>query len=218
MGSIAAMSKREMSPARARLLQAAREARYGLKELSNMLGRNPSYLQQYFAKNSPRVLPEDIRHQLAAILHVSEDQLRDSPEPAPAAPPLPYAANAAPRHQAAIGAGQLRLVSEDDTSAETIAAAPATLAPADLAAEGTLAIRLMRQHGMLQPRHIIVCDTTAPPRLGDLAYINAPGESPAVGLLLPTTPGTIGVLDGTDERHIPAKEAQIFRIVAVRTA
>lgn len=216
MGSIAAMSKREMSPARARLLQAAKAARYGLKELSQMLGRNPSYLQQYVAKHSPRALPEDIRHQLAAILHVGEEQLRDAAETPAAAPPLPIAA-AAHRTAPPPAAGRLPLVSEDATGPEAIAAASAFLTPSDLAAEAEIAIRLMRPHGMLQPRHIVVCDS-APPRLGDLAYVAVPDESPAIGLLLPSQHGRIGVLEGSVERHLPAEAARVFRIVAVRTA
>lgn len=217
MGSIAAMSKREMSPARMRLLQAAKAARYGLKELSQMLGRNPSYLQQYVVKGSPRALPEDIRRQLAAILHIDEEHLRDGPDAPATPPPLPLAAAAqrvAPPPAAGAGA-RLPLVSEDATDPE---AATAFVSAGDITAEADRAIRLMRQHGILQPRDIILCDTTAPPRLGDLAYVAAPGHVPAVGRLIPAPPGTIGVLEGSDERHLPAEGAQVYRIVAVRTA
>lgn len=47
-----------------------------LKSMSIALGRNPAYLHQFIHRGSPRVLPEKLRHRLAAILGVDEHLLR----------------------------------------------------------------------------------------------------------------------------------------------
>ena len=54
-----------------------------LKSMSIALGRNPAYLHQFIHRGSPRVLPEKLRHRLAALLGVDERLLRQhdlSPE------------------------------------------------------------------------------------------------------------------------------------------
>ena len=57
---------------RERLLRLAEEQRVSLAALSGMLGRNPSYLQQYVRKGSPRKLEEQDRRKLAEFFGVSE--------------------------------------------------------------------------------------------------------------------------------------------------
>ena len=47
-----------------------------LKSMSIALGRNPAYLHQFIHRGSPRILPEQLRHRLAAILGVDERLLR----------------------------------------------------------------------------------------------------------------------------------------------
>ena len=47
-----------MTPDRARLVELAEAGRTSLASLSAMLGRNPSYLQQFVRKGSPRKLEE----------------------------------------------------------------------------------------------------------------------------------------------------------------
>ncbi len=58
-----------------RLLQLARERRVSLTGLSQMLGRNPTYLQQFIRKRSPRKLEEGDRRRLAEFFGVSEHEL-----------------------------------------------------------------------------------------------------------------------------------------------
>ncbi len=64
-----------------RQLVASRLEERGLNmsEVSKRLGKNQTYIQQYVKKGSPRWLPEDIRPALAAILDMSENDLRRSP-------------------------------------------------------------------------------------------------------------------------------------------
>ncbi len=65
----------EIEPARRRLLELAEERRVSLSRLSQMLGKNPSYLQQFVRKGSPRKLEEQDRAMLARFFGISEDQL-----------------------------------------------------------------------------------------------------------------------------------------------
>lgn len=61
--------------ARARLLELAQERGVSLSSLSEMLGRNPSYLQQFIRKGSPRKLEEGDRGTLAQFFGVEEGEL-----------------------------------------------------------------------------------------------------------------------------------------------
>ena len=61
--------------ARTRLADAAKDQGSSLAALSRMLGRNPTYLQQYITKGSPRKLEEDDRRRLAQFLGLAEADL-----------------------------------------------------------------------------------------------------------------------------------------------
>ena len=60
---------------RGRLLELAEKHRASLASLSAMIGRNPSYLQQFVRKGSPRKLEEQDRHKLAQFFVVDEAEL-----------------------------------------------------------------------------------------------------------------------------------------------
>lgn len=60
---------------RERLLQLATEQRASLARLSEMIGRNPTYLQQFIRKGSPRKLEEQDRRALAEFFGVGESEL-----------------------------------------------------------------------------------------------------------------------------------------------
>ncbi len=64
-----------MSDPRERLLQLATEQRASLARLSEMIGRNPTYLQQFIRKGSPRRLEEGDRRALAEYFGVAETEL-----------------------------------------------------------------------------------------------------------------------------------------------
>lgn len=63
---------------RARLLELAQARGVSLAALSELLGRNPSYLQQFIRKGSPRKLEEQDRAKLAQFFGVGEEELRES--------------------------------------------------------------------------------------------------------------------------------------------
>ncbi len=60
---------------RARLLELATERGVSLSTLSELIGRNSTYLQQFIRKGSPRKLEETDRRTLARFLGVDESEL-----------------------------------------------------------------------------------------------------------------------------------------------
>lgn len=60
---------------RERLLELAQAGGVSLASLSDMIGRNPSYLQQFIRKGSPRKLEEQDRRTLASFFGVDEAEL-----------------------------------------------------------------------------------------------------------------------------------------------
>ena len=64
-----------MSNPRDRLLELARREGASLTGLSEMIGRNPTYLQQFIRKGSPRRLEERDRRVLAGFFGVDEGEL-----------------------------------------------------------------------------------------------------------------------------------------------
>ncbi|MBL4858724.1 MAG: S24 family peptidase [Erythrobacter sp.] len=68
-----------MTSERARLVELTEKSRTSLASLSAMLGRNPSYLQQFVRKGSPRKLEEADRRRLAEFFGVDEVELGADP-------------------------------------------------------------------------------------------------------------------------------------------
>lgn len=69
-----------MADARQRLLELAEGQGVSLAALSQMIGRNASYLQQYIRKGSPRKLDEQDRRTLAGYFGVPESELSGAEE------------------------------------------------------------------------------------------------------------------------------------------
>lgn len=76
-----------LSGPRARLLELAQARGVSLAALSELLGRNPSYLQQFIRKGSPRKLEEQDRATLARFLGVGEEELREAKDKSYVKPP-----------------------------------------------------------------------------------------------------------------------------------
>lgn len=64
-----------MTDARQRLIELARRHGASLAGLSQLIGRNPTYLQQFVRKGSPRKLEEEDRRTLAEFFGVAESEL-----------------------------------------------------------------------------------------------------------------------------------------------
>ena len=79
------------SDPRVRLLELASERGASLSGLSELIGRNSTYLQQFIRKGSPRKLEENDRRTLARFFGVAESELGGPEEKSsagPAKPPL----------------------------------------------------------------------------------------------------------------------------------
>jgi phage repressor protein C with HTH and peptisase S24 domain len=74
------MAAETLSGPRARLLELSQARGVSLAALSELLGRNASYLQQFIRKGSPRKLEEQDRATLARFLGVGEEELREAQE------------------------------------------------------------------------------------------------------------------------------------------
>jgi phage repressor protein C with HTH and peptisase S24 domain len=66
----------ELDPVRLRVMQLIQNSSTDLKNASLALGRNAAYLHQYVYRGTPKVLPEDVRVPLAALLGVADEELR----------------------------------------------------------------------------------------------------------------------------------------------
>ena len=77
------------SDSRTRLLQLVGEQGASLSGLSEMLGRNSTYLQQFIRKGSPRKLEETDRRRLAQFFGVDEAELGAPEDISPALPSKP---------------------------------------------------------------------------------------------------------------------------------
>lgn len=76
-----------LSGPRARLLELSQARGVSLAALSELLGRNPSYLQQFIRKGSPRKLEEQDRATLSRFLGVGEAELRETQDNSYVKPP-----------------------------------------------------------------------------------------------------------------------------------
>src|SRR6056297_102998 len=76
------MAELNLTPARKRLSAAiAASDVWDLKKLSLEAKRSHAYLQQFITRNSPRVLPEDVREVIAAALGGHPDDYKDGGVP-----------------------------------------------------------------------------------------------------------------------------------------
>lgn len=74
MGNMEKLNESD-TKARARLLALARERKVSLARLSELIGRNTTYLQQFVGRGSPRRLEERDRRTLARFFGVEEGEL-----------------------------------------------------------------------------------------------------------------------------------------------
>lgn len=73
-----AKSTMPLDPPRQAVQRAIADKKITLKEASRALGRNDAYLHQYLYRHSPRRLPEDVRHALAALVGWDQSRFLDS--------------------------------------------------------------------------------------------------------------------------------------------
>lgn len=80
----------ELDPTRLKIMRLIQASETDLKNASRSIGKNDAYLHQYLYRGTPKVLPEDAREELAALLGVAPDELRpDTPARPRAGPSTP---------------------------------------------------------------------------------------------------------------------------------
>ncbi|WP_203075516.1 hypothetical protein [Falsiroseomonas ponticola] len=190
-------------PVRARILEAARDRRLGLKALSLRLGRNPSYLQQFIARGTPRRLPEEVRQALAALLGVPEAALRPEASPLPAPPGLRLPLYREGEDRLAPGSVPARRLAAE------------AIAPAE---PGMVAVMLAEPRGLLQPRHLLLCDPGQPARAGDVVLVLEAGAILGLGVMQAAPRERIDWIEEGAARSAGRDRAQAWRVVAARLA
>lgn len=190
-------------PVRARILEAARDRRLGLKALSLRLGRNPSYLQQFIARGSPKRLPEELRQALATLLGLPEAALRPDATPLPSSPGLRLPLYREGEDRLLPGAPPARRLAAEG------------FAPAE---PGMVAVMLAEPRGLLQPRHVLLCDPGQPARAGDVVLVVEAGAILGIGVMQPGPRERIGWIEDGAARDAARDSARAWRVVAARMA
>ena len=79
----------QLDPVRQKVVKLIAVKDTDLKHASLAIGKNPAYLHQFLYRGTPKVLPEDTREALAALLGVASDELRHSTPPGRRRPRAP---------------------------------------------------------------------------------------------------------------------------------
>ncbi|MDB5412467.1 MAG: hypothetical protein JWR10_802 [Rubritepida sp.] len=208
--------ERPMDEVRRRLLEAARDRRIGLKELSTRVGKNPSYFQQYIAKGSPRVLPDDVHAELEKILWAPAGELSDgaSGPSIEVAEPRPGLLSLSTSHSRTL----LSQISERNpvdlaSLLKKRRAAEGLSAPRPVA---SVALTLTRQHGLLQPRHVLICDVEPAIRVGDLVVVIQEQRVAGIGQLV-SVGQTTTISEGAAVQELTGSYDALWRVLSVLT-
>lgn len=182
---------------RARLQELARARGVSLAALSDMIGRNPSYLQQFIRKGSPRKLEEQDRARLARFFGVDEAELREVQENSYAQ--VPGGRSAAewvevPRLDLGAAAGSGRLAG-DEAAFDTFRFSRRWLAEQGLDRAHLAALRVEgdSMEPLLNDGDEILVDCTPRP-LRDGIHVVRLGETLMVKRLASAGPGRIALL------------------------
>lgn len=124
----------QMDEVRKLLVEKTKEAGETLASLSNLVGKNHAYLQQFVKRGVPTRLPEDVRHKLATRLNIPETALGARPDSGQIAaapllrpldlPPIVRPADEIPLYGQILG-GRLDAIPFDDEGAGFIERPPA---------------------------------------------------------------------------------------------
>lgn len=195
---------------RERLARAAAARGLSLAALSAAIRRNPTYVQQYVARGSPRMLAESDRRTLAAML--------DLPEQALGGPPSPEAEFPLPRLdiQASAGPGAYA----DSDLVLGVDAVDARLARALKLQPGRAGLITVRGDSMepqLNEGDQLIVDTAdqRPSRLGRVYVIRIEGAL-LVKRVRAGKEGLVAVSDNPEAEPVPAGEIEVIGRVAWR--
>ena len=218
------MKDDNLDPIRQLLRDRAREARLSLVDLSRHLGKNATYMHQYMKRKHPAVLPEDVRHSLAALLELPEASLKPPspgrPSPVtPMAPPVlrPLSSLAQPREMAP---GRDVPIFADTAEIDIgLAQEWAYRPPALITARSAFALWISGARGRLRPGDLAFVRPTQPPRLGDAVVALKDKAVVALGDLV-SLDGKDAKIQESEEKVVKVDRAthQILKIAAINTA
>lgn len=180
---------------RARLLELARQRGVSLAALSDLLGRNTTYLQQFIRKGSPRRLEERDRLMLARFFAIDERELREDEEiPFPRTPNRPSEWIAVPRLDVGASAGP-GAVPGAETAYDTFRFSQRWLAEQGLESAQLSAIRVEgdSMEPLLRDGDEILVDC-APRPFRDGIHVVRVGDSLMVKRVASAGPGRIALL------------------------
>ena len=226
-------------PARALILSRVKALQTNLANVSAKLGKNPTYIQQFIWRESPRALPKDVRYALADILKVSPQDLDVDAEeervsrPArsttlvPSAPQGSYAAETsiAP---AATGlrtwgsAGNIPQYSDVDDieppNGGTWENVPTALSLGGVA----FALWITQPRGRLRVEMVLV-RAGQPPRVGDMVVVLRNKQVAAIGELCDLTRDEAHVSRSDMHSDVPAesyrrRDVQLLKVAAAEFA
>ncbi len=191
----------------------ARERRCTLADLSRAAGKNHSYMHQFLYRQTPAMLPEDVRHAVAEMLDLPEAQLRQNRQrPGDAANTAPLVTEASSRPAARRANPPPSFLSTPSGSegvpvfldTDQIALAQASEwskwpGPATGQAAGTFGVYVSRSRGRFRPGDLIFIRPRMPPREGDSVVALLAESIEAIGDLTDLGSDSATIQDGPGE-------------------
>jgi len=201
---------------RVRLLDLAGARGVSLSQLSSMLGRNVSYLQQFVRKGSPRKLEEGDRRKLASFFGVDEAQLGGSEDISSAAleksPRSGWVAVPRLGLDASAGPGRLAGEGEEPIGAFGFSADWLRTRGLDPAMLSAIAVAGDSMEPTLRDGDEILVDRTPQPPRDGIHVVMVEGAL-LVKRLDTGRPGTIGLISDNDAYSrvdLPAAEVRVI--------
>lgn len=161
---------------RTRIFTLLNEQRFSSKEASRRIGKGDTYLHQYLHQQTPKRLPEEVRHKLAELLNVDEGLLRPGGGgPSRSAPTFSLAAETIPVMGRAEAAGSDVVMMQDGRVEGLEPRPPTVLGVSDAYAVDVSGVSM-------EPRlfagHRLIVHPGRPARRGDLVVVQMHGDHP----------------------------------------
>lgn len=207
----------DLDPTRLRIMRLIQASDSDLKNASRAIGKNDAYLHQYLYRGTPKVLPEDVREDLAALLKVVPDELRPVAERRPPVTPPAAPGTLGPVQRERLSLAGFVAVTEIDVRAS---AGPGALEEGLEEAKGTWLFPdpVIRHEFRTRPEylHIITIDGDSMEPLlstGDRILVDT-------SQCVPSPPGIFVIWDGLGlvakrVEHVPNSDPPVVTIKSV---
>jgi phage repressor protein C with HTH and peptisase S24 domain len=186
-------------------------------QLSRILGRDPSYINQYFRRGSPAVFDERTRQAVAQALALDAAVLLPNAEPTL----VHVSIAAAERHTSLVRSGRHIPAFVEGEPLEHAQIPEWVERPSFVSLAGqSFALHITKDHGRLRPGDTAFITGGRPPRAGDLAAIVAIDQRhlAAIGTVLDIGPGQARVdVDGQTAKF-DRSQFQVLKIAGAHYA